>query len=56
MKRRDLMEVIEAVDAAIEQVLAHWAKGDLAGAVRELEAVRNEHVTPAIEWWNSDEA
>ncbi|MGX9944922.1 hypothetical protein ACTG4Q_20890 [Bradyrhizobium denitrificans] len=54
MKRSDLIEVIYSANLAIKRVLDHWQKGDLAAAIRELEAVNNNEIEPAIEWWESE--
>lgn len=54
MKRTDLMDVIYAADSAIKRVLETWQKGDLAGAVRELQAVKDGEIKSAIEWWESE--
>jgi hypothetical protein len=55
MKRRDLIEVIQSSQIAMKAVLDNWEKGDLAAAVRELQAVKTNEVDPAIAWWESDE-
>jgi hypothetical protein len=54
VKRTDLMDVIYSADAAIKHVLENWQKGDLAGAVRELQAVKDGDIKSAIEWWESE--
>lgn len=55
MKRSDLIDVIERVHDAARAVIDNWDKGDLAGAVRDLEAADIEFAKPALEWWASDE-
>lgn len=54
MGRDDLIEVIESCQTAMQAVLDNWEKGDLAEAVRELQAVKINEVDPAIAWWNED--
>ena len=55
MKRCDLVEVIQALDASIRNVLDNWSEGDLAAAVRDLEQTRKDYAVPALAWWESDQ-
>ena len=55
MKRGELIQVIESAQAAMQNVIAVWEKGDLAAAIRELQEVLDEEINPAIAWWESDE-
>lgn len=55
MKRSDLINVIYAARNAAQGVVDNWEKGDLAAAVRELDAVLQHDIADAIKWWESDE-
>jgi hypothetical protein len=55
VKRSDLMDVICVAQSAMQNVLDNWEKGDLAGAIRNMESVLHEQIEPTIQWWESDQ-
>lgn len=55
MKRGELIAVIEAVHNAIQNVMANWERGDLAGAINRLRKLDEDKIVPCIEWWEKDD-
>lgn len=54
MKRRDLIEIIERLHNAAQDVLTNWSQGDLASAVNGLEAA-DQAAQEALRWWAEDD-
>jgi hypothetical protein len=54
MKRRELVSVIRRLCESIDAIDNKWTSGDLAGAVHDACAVRDELGQPVLDWWQSD--
>lgn len=54
MKRSDLIDIIQSMRDAAQEVVDKWSEGDLASAVNNLED-SIEQADKAIAWWMDDE-